>query len=46
METKTIPLPIEHIPNEALSKRLLAPASEKGYQDYEDLDSLFADLKS
>jgi addiction module RelB/DinJ family antitoxin len=45
-QTKTIPFPIEHIPNEALSKRLLAPASEKGYQDYESLDTLFADLKN
>ena len=35
----------EHTPNEALSKRLLAPASEKGYQDYENLDSVLVGLK-
>jgi addiction module RelB/DinJ family antitoxin len=45
-QTKTIPFPIEeHIPNEALSRRLLAPASEKGYQDFNTLEGLFADLK-
>lgn len=44
-QTKTIPFPIDHIPNEALSKRLLAPTSEKGYQDFDTLEGLFADLK-
>ena len=33
-----------HIPNEKTAKALLLPDSEKGYQQFDTVDALFADL--
>ncbi|MDI9333107.1 MAG: type II toxin-antitoxin system RelB/DinJ family antitoxin [Cytophagales bacterium] len=43
-QTKSIPFPIEHIPNEKTAKALLLPDSEKGYQRFDNVEALFADL--
>jgi addiction module RelB/DinJ family antitoxin len=43
-KTKTIPFPIEHIPNEKTAKALLLPDSQKGYKSFDTVEALFADL--
>ena len=54
VETRSIPFPIkknnrcplgdEHTPNDRLARDLLKPDSEKGYQSFSSVESLFADL--
>jgi DNA-damage-inducible protein J len=45
-QTKSIPFAIEHIPNEATAKALLASAEEKDYKRFDSVEDLFADLRS
>ena len=44
-QTGEIPLSV-NIPNEQTAKILSMPDSEKGYQRFDNLDELFADLKN
>ena len=45
-QTKSIPFPIEHTPNTETAKSLLRPDEEKGYERFDSVEALFADLRS
>ena len=44
--TRSIPFPIQHIPNEKTAKTLLACDENKGYKGFDNLEDLFNDLKN
>lgn len=44
--TRSIPFPIEHTPNEKTASILLASDEEKDYKGFDNLDDLFRDLEN
>ena len=45
-QTRSIPFPIESIPNENTTKNLLRNNTEKDYKRFDTVEDLFADLKN